>query len=218
LNASTVRIKDDAVRPAAKSADRGDRCAAGLLRRMIAIGLLWATVLSIALPGRAQTIDQGTINREYQIKAAFLYNFGQEAYIRWPQEALGSESDPFVIGILGHDSFGTALREIAKHKKVKGRRLVIRRFATIEQYDRCHILFISRSQSRQQRLSAIRGTAGHHVLVVGESPGFAQDGGAINFYIERNKLRFEINLESARNHELTISSRLLSVARVIGRP
>ena len=218
MRVSTVRIEDDAVPPAATSPNRGDHRVAWLLRRAIAIGLFWAVVLSIALPGRAQNVDQGAINREYQIKAAFLYNFGHDAYVRWPAEALGSESDPFVIGILGNDPFGTALREIAQHKKVKGRKLVVRRFATMEDYDHCHILFISRSQSRQQRLRAIRGIAGHHVLLVGESPGFAQDGGAINFYIEQNKLRFEINLESARNHELTISSRLLSVARVIDRP
>ena len=216
MRASTARITDDKAGQSATLRARRSQRAAWLVRRAAVIGLFGVAAHCTAPLACAQAVDQSVINREYQIKAAFLYNFGRDAYIRWPQEALGDESDPFVIGILGRDPFGNNLMEIARHKKVKGRRLIVRRFATIEQYDHCHILFVSRFESSEQQLRAIRQTADQHVLVVGESPGFAEKGGSINFYVERNKIRFEINLESARHHDLTISSRLLSVARIIG--
>ena len=178
--------------------------------------LLCVAALAVAAPAFAQSGGQEGFNREYQIKAAFLYNFGRDAYIRWPLEALGDESQPFVIGILGRNPFGNSLAEIAQHKKVKGRKFVVLRFPTMDDYQSCHVLFVGRNVTREQQLEAIQRTANDQVLVVGESLGFAASGGVINFYLEQNTVRFEINLESARQRGLVISSRLLGVARVLG--
>ena len=184
--------------------------------RAVLRGLAFAVTMIVAPSALAQGVGQGVVNREYQIKAAFLYNFGREAYIRWPAEALGDESDPFVIGILGRDPFGRAISEIAQHKTVKGRRLVVLRFRTMEDYQPCHILFVGRQLAREQQIEAIQRTAGEQLLIVGETPGFAASGGVVNFFLEQNTVRFEINLDAARQRGLVISSRLLGVARVLG--
>ena len=134
---------------------------------------------------------------EYSVKAAFLYAFGR--FVEWPTGALGNATDPFVIGIVGENSFGDVLKEIAARKTLQDRRIVVRRFASADDYrPTCQILFVSRSLSADQQAAILKKTQGNPLLVVGETPGFAQKGGMINFYAEEDRIRFEINAEAAR--------------------
>lgn len=164
----------------------------------------------------AQSYTGGEINREYAIKAAYLYNFGH--YIQWPTDSFADESSPFVIGILGEDPFGDVLDEIARDKKIGGRRIVIRRFANLADYKPCHILFVASSAGVTNELPAIQKEQDYPVLLVGESPDFAKQGGAINFFIEANRVRFEVNTEVAKREQLKISSKLLRIAKIISSP
>ena len=156
------------------------------------------------------------INREYAIKAAYLYQFGH--YIQWPADSFADDQSPFVIGVLGEDPFGDALDEIARDKKIDGRKIVVRRFASVEDYKPCHILFVSSSVMAADKLSSIQKSQNFPVLLVGESPGFAQHGGTINLFIEQNRIRFEVNMEVAKREQLKISSKLLSLAKIVGSP
>ena len=52
-------------------------------------------------------------------------------------------------------------------------------------------------------------------MTVGETPGFAADGGAINLKLEDGRVRFEINVAEAERQQLHISSKLLSLAQVV---
>ena len=70
--------------------------------------------------------------KEHTVKAVFLYGFGR--YVEWPKTAFATPTSPFVIGILGEDMFGGALDEIAKKKTIQGRTIVIKRFATVEDF------------------------------------------------------------------------------------
>jgi hypothetical protein len=192
--------------------------------------LLYATVRAVILPIvllvtaytggvsvlHAQSDDGGVINREYAIKAAYLYQFGH--YIQWPANSYVDKQSTFEIGVLGADPFGGALDEIARDKKIDGRRIVIRRFTTMDDYKPCHILFITSSAPLKEELEAIQKTRDVPVLLVGESPGFAQRGGTINLFIEQNKVRFEVNMEVAKQEQLKISSKLLSLAKIVGTP
>jgi hypothetical protein len=78
----------------------------------------------------------------------------------------------------------------------------------------CHILFISSYEKRhiQEILKSIKGL---NILTIGDTDGFARKGIVINFYTEGQKIRFEINLDAAKRANLTISSRLLSLARIV---
>lgn len=159
-----------------------------------------------ALPG--QTLAASA--QEYQVKAAFLYNFAK--FVDWPGEPAGT-SAPLVITVFGKDPFGPALENIVLGRTVNGRRLVIRRTSRLEELLPCHILFISSSEKRRlaEILQALRGTS---VLTVGDMEEFLQLGGSVRFFVEENKVRFGINLEAARRTELKISSKLLSLARL----
>jgi len=158
----------------------------------------------------------GEIDREYSIKGAFLYNFGR--YVRWPATAFADDRAPFVIGVLGTDPFGAVLDEIASSARVVGRAVVAKRFATFADYSPCHILFISASTDVKIKAEALAKLQNKGVLLVSEEAGLVQQGAAVNFYIENNKVRFEINVETARQQQLKVSSKLLSLAKIVGTP
>lgn len=147
----------------------------------------------------------------YQIKAAFLYNFVN--FIEWPSGAFSDKTSPIILGVLGEDPFGIFLKP-AEGKTVKGRKLIIKRFEAFEDFELCHILFISSSEKENMKhILAKLNRFG--VLTVGDTQGFTQSGGIINFIRVENKIRFEINLDAAKAGDLEISSKLLNVARII---
>jgi hypothetical protein len=186
----------------------------GVLGRVV-FAFSWTAMLVIGVSlSVAQTDDEAALNREYPIKAAYLYNFSR--YVQWPAEAFPTSDTPLVIGVLGTNPFGDTLDEIARTKKVDGRSIVAKRFASMAAYTPCHVLFVPSSTSPEEQAAAIRKTYGIPVLVVGENPGFAEQGGAVNFFIEENKVRFEINVDVAKRQKLKISSKLLSLAKIVG--
>jgi len=115
------------------------------------------------------------------------------------------------------DPFGGALDKIASTKTVGNKKIAVRRFESPGDCAPCHVLFVSSSEA--ERLDGvIAKTKGAHTLVVGDTEGFARRGVAINFFIERNKVRFEINPAAARRAGLKISSKLLRLARIVTDP
>ena len=164
---------------------------------------------------RAQSDDDSDVNREYLIKAAYLYQFGR--YIQWPAHAFAHDGSPLVIGVLGTDPFSGVLEKIARTKRIEGRPIAVRRFVSMAEYTPCHILFVSSSISAEQKAAAIHKSHQSALLLVGEEPGFAEQGGTVNFFLDENKVRFEINLEFAKQDQLKISSKLLGLAKIVGR-
>lgn len=166
-------------------------------------------ILMLCLLGLGST--QGQPSREYPLKAAFLYNFA--AFVEWPEPALGGPMDPFVVGILGADPFGAAIDEIVAGEQAKNRPLIVQRFTDPADAANAHILFISESEA--PRLAAIlQHCRERPVLTVSDIPGFAAEGGVIEFRVE-NTVRLHINVSAARSGQLTISSKLLQLAEVV---
>jgi hypothetical protein len=188
----------------------GQRCRWLFCAGWLALGLACAS----ARPAFAQQDSSGgVINREYPLKALFLYNFG--SYVEWPPDTFSSDQAPFVIGVLGSAPLERTLTGLAATKTIAGRQILVESFASVEEIKPCQILFITRDvDPRQQRL-ALEKLRNRRVLVVGESAGFAGQGGSVNFFIEANKIRFEINPETVKRQELKISSKLLSLAKIV---
>lgn len=150
---------------------------------------------------------------EYQIKAVFLYNFAQ--FVEWPAAVFANEAAPLVIGVLGDDPFGAQLDAAVKEEKLGQRPLEIRRFRRVEEIATCHILFICRSESaRLERI--ISSLQGRSVLTVSDMDEFTRRGGMIRFLTENKKVRMRINPEAAKRVGLTISSKLLRPAEIVG--
>ncbi len=160
--------------------------------------------------------NYSSINREYSIKAAYLYNFCK--YVEWPDNFNPKEENPednFIIGILESDPFGKSLKKIAENKTVKGKHIKIHYIDSIEDYRACHMLFIPSKATKEFVNEIIQKTRNGSILIVGEEEGFASSYGIINFIEVNNKIRFEINTQFADNRKLKISSKLLKIGRII---
>lgn len=150
---------------------------------------------------------------EYQIKSVFLFNFAQ--FVEWPSSSFTEPREPLVIGILGEDPFGSYLDETVQGETTHDRPLVVRRFRLVEDIKNCHILFIS--QSEEARVEKILASLkGRRILTVGDCDAFAQRGGMIRLVTENNKIRLQINLDSVKAEDITISSKLLRPAEIVG--
>ncbi len=166
--------------------------------------------LMLALSGAIAEIRAAeTQPTEYQLKAAFLFNFAK--FVDWPSDAFPERDSPLIIGVLGEDPFGDDLKETVRNKLVSGHPLSVKATNSVAEARKCHILFISTSENRRLRqlLDGIRDAS---VLTVGESEQFLDDGGIIKFSIQGQKIRFEINPAAAKRAGLKISSKLLSLA------
>lgn len=152
--------------------------------------------------------------KEYDLKAVFLFNF--TTFVEWPAIAHPGEGEPFVIGILGEDPFGPVLDQVVNGETVKGSPLRIVRGQKLEDLPQARILFVSASEST--RLPAILAALrGRPVLTVGDNPRFLDAGGMVGFSTGAH-VQLHINPDAARASGLTISSKLLRVAKVRGVP
>lgn len=151
------------------------------------------------------------VEREYRVKAVFLYRFAQ--FVEWPKDAAAPDV-PFRICVLGTNPFGTALDDAVRGEQVRGRRVVARHVARAVDARSCQVVFIS--QSETPRLPAVLAELrGSSALTVGEIDRFAELGGMVNFRILKGKIHLEINVRAAREAGLTISSRLLKLATLV---
>jgi len=176
------------------------------MKRLLAIAIL---MLSLGLaPGVYATSSMG----EYQVKAAYLYNFIK--FIYWPEKVFKTPHSPLVIGILGVNNFDNKLESL-QGKKIGQRSININYFATLKDVHDCHLLYISKSESPEIQ-EILDKLAIRPIVTVGESKQFVDLGGTIQFVTRRGRLRFLINQKSAQNNYIQIDAQLLSLAiRVI---
>jgi hypothetical protein len=165
---------------------------------MIAIGLVSAA-FSCAATARAASAN------EYQIKAAFLFNFAK--FVIWPSHAFADANSPFVIGVLGQDPFGSYLDETVRGERIDNRPLVIQRYHNLSEIKNCHVLFISRSEAGRLN-QIVASLKSRNLLIVSDTDG-GEGGVIIRFVTEGNRIRFKIDPQAAKAANLTISSKLL---------
>lgn len=150
---------------------------------------------------------------EYEVKAAYLYNFGK--FVQWPA-AVNSTDDAFTICVLGRDPFGATLDSTTSGESINAKKIVIKRIPNAQDAQGCRILFISSSEEGRLR-EILRALGSTSVLTVSELPHFTRDGGMVQFVMEANRVRFEVNLTVAESASLVLSSQLLKVATAVRR-
>ncbi|MGH0028674.1 MAG: YfiR family protein [Myxococcota bacterium] len=174
-----------------------------------AIGLalcVWLAGLLLASPPAGSTPD------EYQVKAAFLLNFAR--LVEWPQKAMAADR-PIVVSVLGSQEVRDSIAAGIGDAVIGEHPVEVQRIDSASEIGGSHILFVTRERA-QEPAEIFRTARRHAALVVGESEGFAESGGTINFFTEDRKLRFEINPDAAKASGLKISSRLLRLAVLVG--
>lgn len=150
---------------------------------------------------------------EYELKAVFLFNFAQ--FVEWPGASFTSAGAPFTICVLGEDPFGGQLDETVKGELVLGHPLTVERHRDAAQLDNCHILFIGSSELKNLE-GVLASLGGRAVLTVSDIDRSAERGTIIQFANDRNRLRLRINVAAAKSAGLTLSSKLLRPAEIVG--
>lgn len=182
-------------------------CLRGTGLRVALAALFWLLSAIPSLQGQQKP-------SEYQVKAAYLYNFGR--FVEWPPKVTASKSDPFTVCILGQDPFGSTLDATLSGATVGGKNVVARRISNPEESVHCQILFLSALEGGKLKRT-IEMLEKEPVLTVSDIPQFCQRGGMIQFVLDGNNVRFEVNLTAAQRAGLALSSELLKVATVVRR-
>jgi len=179
-------------------------------RAWLSIFLCLAASVLVFAPEKIRA--QSGVSTEYQIKAAFLFNFAQ--FVEWPSMDSTNADNPFVIGVLGENPFGGALDEIVKGETIGNRKIIVQHSSRVEDLKNCQIVFVCKSEkARLPRI--LEELKGKNLLTVGECSGFDQSGGVMNFYIEDDKVHFEINPDAAEREKLKISSQLFRLGKIV---
>lgn len=150
---------------------------------------------------------------EYQVKAAFLFNFSH--FVSWPATDFAAADAPLVIAVIGQDPFGASLDAVVQGERVGGRPLVVRRFQDLAQVPDCQILFIGRSEAARLK-DIVQASRGHGVLTVSDIDDATARGVMIGLVSQQDHIRLKINIDAARSAGLKLSSQLLRPAQIVG--
>jgi hypothetical protein len=163
----------------------------------------------------ASPLRAGGLPDEYQVKAAFIYNFAK--FVEWPTDSLGPKEAPLTVCLAGRDPFGAAWAGI-EGRQVQGRALQVRRGVIPGETAGCHVLFVADSEER--RVPAILAAVGSQpVLTISDAESFAESGGAVQMVVADGRLQFDASLTALQRSRLKASSQVLKLARtVIGMP
>lgn len=163
--------------------------------------------------GATQAIEEDTL------KAVYTYQLGK--FTEWPITKLTALDASLNFCILGKNPFGRTALDAIQDKRVKGRRLTIELYPSgllsNEAIAACHILYISESEKSRIKsiLAQLRASP---VLTVSDIDEFAQEGGMIALVRSQQHVRLEINSTALQRSGLTVSSKLLELAKLVPEP
>jgi hypothetical protein len=147
--------------------------------------------------------------RDVDVKVAFIYSFAK--FVEWP--LLASDA-PIVFCIVGSEQIATALAETVRGRHVGGHALDVEKPRDSAGWRRCSVLFIADAEIGQFA-GRSRGVANLPILTVSDGRNFARSGGIIELYIEKDRIRFMINVDAVELSGLRLSSRLLGLAKIV---
>jgi uncharacterized protein DUF4154 len=183
-----------------------------MLQRALCVRLCLLVTLWIAVSGGMVARAEPSAPTTPQVQAAFLFNFAK--FVTWPNEAFQRSGDTLIIGVLGEDPFGVILEDTIRDKTVMGKKLAVKRFASIQDAAHSHILFLSTSEEGRlsHMMTALEKT---NILTVSDMEQFAEHGGMVAFTVEDQKVRFNINVGAVERAGLKMGSQLLKLARIV---
>jgi hypothetical protein len=175
---------------------------------MSKIAISFCLLFILVSPTHSQSAD------EYAIKASFIKKI--MAFVDWELNiAETSISEPFVFGVIGDDPFQDRLRRVFSSVKIGGRKVEVKNISKLEGVEHCPLLYVSQSK-RKEILQITEWSKENGILTVGDTEDYGKNGVIINFYIEDEQVRFEINARAARETGISINSLLLKDAKIVG--
>ena len=178
----------------------------GIFRTVLLCLFVLASVLA-SVQSRAGSFSSD------ELEAAFIGQLFN--YVELPGPSLRKDSlEPFVVSVVGTSPLLQELNKLALTKAVNGRKIVIQSVESGDKIKKSHAVVIlsENKEALDQTLKKLKGTG---ILTISQNPGFASRGVMVNFFVEGEKVRFEINAKSLKNEKITVSSQLLKLARLV---
>lgn len=173
-----------------------------------------AFVASLLMPLSVAAGEEPEVSKEYQVKAAYLFNFVK--YVEWPADRFANAESPIVVGVLGRNPFATEFDRIVENRTVNGRAVRLRELRTPDEAGQVHLLFVPAGE--EMLFGDVAGSLQSvAVVTVGESDRFTTLAGMITFTRAADKVRFSINLATADHARIKISAQLLKLATEVRR-
>jgi hypothetical protein len=153
-------------------------------------------------PAGAQNVTEASL------ETAFVFNFA--VFTEWPQ-GLVPQAGSLVACVLGDDHLADALDRAVEGRHVSGHPVTVMRVTVDGPLRSCHVLYVSGLSALQigAALALVRDAP---VLTVSDTDDFAQRGGIAHLFVDKGRMRFDINLGLARRCRLHLSSKMLALA------
>ena len=149
---------------------------------------------------------------EYSVKASFIEKFAR--FTEWKPNSIG---ETFVIGVLGKNPFSGELEKLTKRSKIKDKSIKVVYIKDYQDIQNCNVVFICSSE-KDYILKIIESVGNSNIMLVGDSPGFAEKGVHFNFYVNhQDNLRYEVNLKALIKAGLKPDLQLISMGRIVTR-
>lgn len=170
-------------------------------------------LLALFASGNIRCLAQDEFS-EAEVKAAFIVRAA--SFVDWPAGRFNDEKSPIRIAVLGKDEMVTELERFIKAQKSLNRPFTVRKISNAFEALEAEMLFIGESETKRtaQIVDLLKDTP---VLTFGESQEFFENGGMVHLFLEKDHLRFQVNLASAEQAKLNLSSKLLTLAKRVVR-
>ncbi|MBV8665235.1 MAG: YfiR family protein, partial [Burkholderiaceae bacterium] len=149
---------------------------------------------------QAETVDP-------RLKVAFVYNFLK--FTEWPGQA--GNTAPLTLCVMNADNELESAFAALNGRVANGRAVTVRAVTGASGFAACHAIFVSDGAAKKM-LSQFGADQGR-MLTIGDAENFVEAGGIIGLTVREGKLRFEINLDAARQGGYQMSAQLLKLAR-----
>jgi len=176
------------------------------IRRLFGLSLV-VTLVSGPFASRHQaaSIDESAL------KAAFLLNFAR--FTEWAPDTM-ADGGPLTLCVVGDWFVARSTEETARGKSIGSHPVVVRRMNEDGALRSCQVLYAGRVDVKQalRLLAAVEGAS---VLTVSDLSNFTLIGGTADLYVDASRIRFAINVDSARRFRVQFSSQLLRLAKLV---
>lgn len=151
------------------------------------------------------TASIGNTQSSYRYETMFVYNFTK--YIEWP----GSQTDSFVIGIVGDDGVFEKFKAFFAGRSKSGKAISVQKITGSSESGKCDIIYLAKGSGANMKdfsAAAVQNSA----LLITEKPGSIASGSMINLILVDGKIKFELSEETTKKANLKISGELLRLA------
>ncbi len=151
---------------------------------------------------------------EYDVKAAFVFNFAR--YASWPKGTFAKADSPIVVAVVGKDPFGKKLEAVINKRKIGKRPVIVRRYATAADIKEAHLAVLGKLSSEEQK-AAVKTLKKRGALIIADSGGTEKSGASLGFIVDKSKIRFEVHAKNLKASKIRLGSQLLKLAKIVGR-